>query len=221
MSKINIDHFRLMLITQGSSPKEIEHEINAFLKGGGRWVQLRMKEQSHDVVQTMADRIAVICKSYGAIFVVNDYSHVAMSQYVNGVHLGKGDMSIQEARTLLGPDKIIGATANSLQDIQLHVAQGADYVGLGPFRFTTTKKNLSPTLGLSAYIDIIQKLKDLNMFIPVVAIGGITLQDVDDLLGAGVNGIAVSGSICQAPVIQLATKAMVNQLKYSLQDINS
>jgi len=221
MAKINTIHFRLMLITQGLSLKAIEHEVNAFLLGGGRWVQLRMKEQPQDVVQSVSHRIAAACKSYGATFVINDYPHIAMNQFVSGVHLGKNDMSVLEARALLGSDKIIGATANSLQDILLHIAHGADYVGLGPFRFTTTKKNLSPTLGLIGYGDIIQKLKDLTQIIPIVAIGGITFQDVDDLLGAGVNGIAVSGAICQARDIQLATEVMLNRLKYSLQDINS
>lgn len=219
--KIDRTHFSLMLITQGSSPKEIEHEVEAFLKGGGRWVQLRMKERPFEQVQAVAEKIALMCYDFGATFIVNDFSYIAMNQSVAGVHLGRHDMSVQAARALLGEDKIIGATANTLDDILLHIANGADYVGLGPFRFTTTKSNLSPTLGLDYYREVIQQLKLYDRSIPIVAIGGIKLEDVGDLMAAGVDGIAVSGAICRASDQQQATTLLLNKLTQTFQSTNN
>lgn len=219
--KIDMTHFRLMLITQGSSPKEIEHEVEAFLNGGGKWVQLRMKEQPFDLVQAVAEKIALRCFDFGATFIINDFPYIAMHQYVAGVHLGKNDMTVLEARNLLGNHKIIGATANTLQDIQLHIASGADYVGLGPFRFTTTKKNLSPTLGLDYYWEVIQQLKIYGRSIPIVAIGGIKLEDVKELMATGIDGIAVSGAICQASDQQQATIQLLNELNQTVQSTNN
>ena len=95
----------------------------------------------------------------------------------DGVHLGKLDMPIKEARERLGKDFIIGGTANTFEDIRQHAADGADYIGCGPFRFTTTKQKLSPILGLDGYHSILTQMREKGITIPVVAIGGITRED--------------------------------------------
>jgi thiamine-phosphate pyrophosphorylase len=102
-------------------------------------------------------------------------------------------MDIPEARRILGTGKIIGATANTFEDILTHVSNRADYIGLGPFQFTTTKQKLSPILGLDGYHSILQKLKRQQIEIPIYAIGGITAANVAPLMETGIYGIAVSG----------------------------
>jgi thiamine-phosphate pyrophosphorylase len=116
----------------------------------------------------------------------------------DGVHLGLSDMNIAEARAILGKTKIIGATANTFEDIIYQINSGCDYIGLGPFQYTKTKKNLSQILGLEGYHSIITQLKDSQIEIPIYAIGGITLENVNALMETGIHGIAVSGIITQS-----------------------
>ena len=107
-------------------------------------------------------------------------------------------MPIAEARKILGNNFIIGGTANTFENIRMHYKAGADYIGCGPFRFTTTKKNLSPILGLKGYADIVSQMRKENINLPIVAIGGITKEDIPSLMGTGITGIAISGSILRA-----------------------
>ena len=142
--------------------------------------------------------IGRLCRSYGATFILDDRVEMVEALGADGVHLGKNDMPVHEARALLGPDKIIGATANSFDDIRMAVAAGADYIGLGPFRFTTTKAKLSPVLGLEGYADIMQKCRLEGINIPIIAIGGILADDMAQIMATGVSGVAISGAILNA-----------------------
>lgn len=168
------------------------------LEGGCRWIQLRMKDASDDEVRKAAAEIQPLCKAHDAIFLLDDRVELAKELKADGVHLGKNDMPVDEARRVLGEEFIIGGTANTFDDIERLASQGADYIGCGPFRFTTTKKNLAPVLGLEGYRDIIAKMEDAGIDLPVVAIGGITADDIDDILATGVRGIALSGTILRA-----------------------
>ncbi|WP_431214292.1 thiamine phosphate synthase [Puia sp. P3] len=123
---------------------------------------------------------------------------VASEVKAHGVHLGKQDMPVGAARKILGEDVIIGGTANTIEDIREHRRQGADYIGLGPYRYTTTKKNLSPILGLDGYRRIMRELRQEQLSIPVVAIGGIEMKDVGQLFDAGLHGVAFSGMLVHA-----------------------
>ena len=168
------------------------------LEGGCRWIQLRMKDASDDEVRKAAAVIQPMCKEHDAIFLLDDRVELAKELKADGVHLGKNDMPVDEARRVLGEDYIIGGTANSFDDIERLARQGADYIGCGPFRFTTTKKNLAPVLGIEGYREIIKKMEEAGIDLPVVAIGGITADDIDDILATGVRGIAVSGTVIRA-----------------------
>ncbi|MGM9702594.1 MAG: thiamine phosphate synthase [Prevotella sp.] len=168
------------------------------LEGGCRWIQLRMKDASDDEVRKAAAEIQPLCKAHDAIFLLDDRVELAKELKADGVHLGKNDMPVDEARRVLGEEFIIGGTANTFEDIERLASQGADYIGCGPFRFTTTKKNLAPVLGLEGYRDIIAKMEDAGIDLPVVAIGGITADDIDEILATGVRGIALSGTILRA-----------------------
>lgn len=168
------------------------------LEGGCRWIQLRMKEASEAEVEAEAIRVRDLCRKYGATFIIDDHVALAKKVQADGVHLGKNDMPIEEARRILGDAFIIGGTANTFEDVKRHWQAGANYIGCGPFRFTTTKKNLSPILGLEGYRQILQQMKAAGIILPVVAIGGITYEDIPDILQTGVSGIALSGSILRA-----------------------
>ena len=107
-------------------------------------------------------------------------------------------MPVDEARKLLGAEYIIGGTANTMDDVERLYKAGADYIGCGPFRFTTTKKNLSPVLGLDGYRDIVNNMRRKGISLPLVAIGGILPSDVREIMNTGVSGIAVSGAVLNA-----------------------
>lgn len=168
------------------------------LEGGCRWVQLRMKEATEAEFMAAAAEIGRLCKEHGATFVLDDHVEWVEKTGADGVHLGKNDMPIDEARKILGNDKIIGGTANTFEDVERLYRQGADYIGCGPFRFTTTKKNLSPVLGLEGYQHIVDQMKSHGINLPIVAIGGILESDIKSILATGISGIAVSGGILNA-----------------------
>lgn len=168
------------------------------LEGGCRWVQLRMKEATEAEFMAAAAEMGRLCKEHGATFVLDDHVEWVEKTGADGVHLGKNDMPIDEARKILASDKIIGGTANTFEDVERLYRQGADYIGCGPFRFTTTKKNLSPVLGLEGYQHIVDQMKSHGINLPIVAIGGILESDIKSILATGVSGIAVSGGILNA-----------------------
>ena len=172
--------------------------VRIALEGGCRWIQLRMKDSSQEEILSIAKEVLALCREYEATFIIDDHVELAKQIKADGVHLGKSDMPIAEARRILGKDFIIGGTANTFEDVLDHHKAGADYIGCGPFRFTTTKKNLSPVLGLEGYRRIVWQMKEAGIHLPIVAIGGITEADIPELMQTGVNGIALSGSILRA-----------------------
>ena len=172
--------------------------VRIALEGGCRWIQLRMKDSSQEEILPIAKEALTLCREYEATFIIDDHVELAKQIKADGVHLGKSDMPIAEARRILGKDFIIGGTANTFEDVLGHHKAGADYIGCGPFRFTTTKNNLSPVLGLEGYRRIVWQMKEAGIHLPIVAIGGITEADIPELMQTGVNGIALSGSILRA-----------------------
>lgn len=172
--------------------------IRLALAGGCRWIQLRMKDCADDEIIPVAKQVKELCLEYGAKFVIDDNVEIAKLLDLDGVHLGKNDMPVAEARILLGENKIIGGTANTFEDVERIYQDGADYIGCGPFRFTTTKKRLAPILGLEGYRSITSRMKSAGIDIPMVAIGGIKAGDIKDIMQTGVDGIALSGSVLNA-----------------------
>ena len=189
---------KLHYISQGNTVEEQLHNIHKALDNGCHWIQLRFKNQNALEVFTLAEAVKMLCKEYLATFIINDNVHLVKQLDADGVHLGLSDMKVEEARLILGTTKIIGGTANTFEDVFQRTAEKCDYIGLGPFQFTTTKQNLSPILGLEGYRLIIQQMKIKNIQIPIYAIGGITLENVQSLMETGIQGIAVSGLITQS-----------------------
>lgn len=203
---------RVQYVSQGNTPAEHLLNIKTVCGQGVDWVQLRLKNITADTYIETAGIAKGICEKYGAKLIINDNVDVAFQIGADGVHLGKTDMSCREARKILGVGIIIGGTANTLEDcIQLY-DEGVDYIGLGPFCFTTTKKNLSPILGIEGYQEIMRGLSTLAVSIPVIAIGGIQVSDVMELLKAGVHGIAVSGALTNTKNVKEAVENFQRQL---------
>lgn len=168
------------------------------LCGGCKWVQLRMKNATDEEFISVGHKILHLCRSHQATFIVDDRVHLVNELGADGVHLGKNDMPVDKARAMLGKEKIIGGTANTFADIQKLAAHGVDYIGCGPFRYTTTKQNLAPLLGLKGYETLLKQMEESQIHIPLIAIGGIMRDDIPDLIKIGVDGIAISGAILNA-----------------------
>ena len=197
----------LQFITHFTERYSYLDSVRIALEGGCKWIQLRMKETSTEEIIPIAKEAKAMCHKYGATFIIDDHVELVKQIEADGVHLGKNDMPIPEARKLLGRNYIIGGTANSFEDVQKHYENGADYIGCGPFRFTTTKKNLSLVLGLEGYQRIVSQMKEAGINLPLVAIGGITRDDLPSLMQTGITGIALSGSILRAesPIQEMKT----------------
>ena len=179
--------------------------IRLALDGGCRWVQLRMKDASiHDFLR-IGKEVRRLCDSYQATFILDDHVELVRELGADGVHLGKKDMPVAEARKTLGNDCIIGGTANTFDDVKRHYEASANYIGCGPFRFTTTKQGLAPVLGLEGYRSIIAQMSAEGIDLPMVAIGGITAEDIPAIMQTGVSGIALSGAVLRAadPVAEM------------------
>jgi len=189
---------KLQYVTPQPYGEEFFADLEKALDGGIDWVQLRMKDLTYNEMTFIGIRVRELCNKKGATFIVNDHVDLAAMLGADGVHLGLNDMPVSRARKLLGAGKIIGGTANTYHDLKIHFNDGADYVGVGPLRFTDTKKNLSPVLGLEGYRKIVTYCNADQIAIPIIAIGGIVPEDVRPLISEGVFGIALSSAIAQS-----------------------
>ena len=203
----------LQFITHSSENITILEEIENVVAGGCKWVQLRMKDAEKEEIKEVARKAKEICKKNDVILVVDDYVDIAKELELDGVHLGKNDMPVDEARKLLGEEFIIGATANTFEDIEALRHTDIDYIGLGPFRFTSTKKNLSPVIGIDGYAEIMRRKAESSINLPIVAIGGICYDNINDIMDTGISGIAVSGSLINAKNMTEETRKMISLLE--------
>ena len=206
----------LQFITHTNEQYGYLSSAEAALHGGCRWIQLRMKEADDEEILAVARPLRELCRQYGATLILDDKVHLVGPSGADGVHLGKQDMAPDEARRILGEKAIIGGTANTFADIERLVACGVDYIGLGPFRFTQTKKKLSPILGLEGYRSLLQQCRDKGYTTPVVAIGGITTDDIPALMRTGIAGIALSGTILRAEDPAAETKEIITCIKNNI-----
>ncbi len=189
---------RLQYISQGQTYREQLSNIQQVLDAGCTWIQLRFKQADNSTLTALAEDVKKTCDAYKAVLIINDHVQIAKVIDATGVHLGLNDTTVLEARQLLGSQKLIGGTANTLNDVAMRLGEDCDYIGLGPYRYTTTKNNLSPILGIKGYCHIMAELQRLNVGIPIYAIGGIEATDVPLLLDAGIYGVAMSGAITNA-----------------------
>ena len=207
----------LQLITDSPTPAGTLRQATDAMRGGCRWVQVRMKDADDATVALTVAKVCDAAREYDATVIVDDNVAVAASTPgCAGVHLGKNDMPPAEARKILGHNAIIGATVNSLDDIMSVDTEIVDYVGMGPYRFTSTKKNLSAILGCDGYSHILAEARKQGFALPVVAIGGITPDDVEALMQTGITGIAVSGAINHAANPVEATRLFIKAIQQNI-----
>ncbi|WP_333596484.1 thiamine phosphate synthase [Chryseobacterium flavum] len=198
---------KLQYISQGNTRQEQELHIRKALDNGIKWVQVRWKNAPENELINLCEISKQLCSEYHSVCIINDHVQIAKEIDADGVHLGLNDSSIEEARLILGENKTIGGTANTLSNVIRRINETCDYIGLGPLRFTTTKEKLSPVLGFEGYRNIVEGLKDKSIEIPkIFAIGGVASEDILPLQQIGVYGVAVSGLITRQP-------AIINELK--------
>jgi thiamine-phosphate pyrophosphorylase len=185
---------KLCVITDTNIQKKYSHiEIAEMaVQGGADIIQVRDKTMpSSELVET-AIAIKKICDKAGALLIINDRVDIAMLSNADGVHLGKEDIPVKEARKLLG-NRIIGATANRLEDAKKSVKAGADYIGFGHIYSTQSKFKSTSPVGIKGLIEILNYIR-----IPVIAIGGIDLSNAGEVKNTGVHGIAVIGCVAKS-----------------------
>lgn len=198
---------KLQYISQGNTLQEQEFYIRKALDNGIKWVQVRWKDAPENELISLCEISKQLCSEYQSVCIINDYVQIAKEIDADGVHLGLDDCSVDEARLILGENKIIGGTANTFSDVIRRIKESCDYIGLGPLRFTTTKEKLSPVLGFEGYRKIIDGLREQSIDVPkIFAIGSVTLEDILPLQESGIYGVAVSGLITKQP-------AIINELK--------
>lgn len=211
-AKAIASNFSLQFVTDGKDVEETVAQVRDAVKGGCRWIQIRMKGKSTREYDLAVDAVRDLCEQKSCTLLVDDNVDTAARKDI-GVHLGKDDMSTPQARNIIAPSAILGRTANNEDDlIDLENAPDVNYIGLGPFRFTQTKRKLAPVIGLEGYALLMESKRLRGSHKPVVAIGGITPEDVAPLLATGVDGVAVSGAIAHASDRVEATRRFVNEI---------
>lgn len=214
---------KLHYISQGTSVKEHLENIQKACASGAELIQLRLKNLSEVVVLEAAKEARAITAHFQTRLIINDYYKIAKEVKADGVHLGKSDTCPTIARKHLYSWQIIGGTANTLKDCQDLISKKVNYIGLGPFRFTITKENLSPILGISGYLTILEELKTKT---PIIAIGGIKKEDISEILNTGIHGIAISGEITKdfnqiRELHKLLDTASSQEQKFDLNNLNN
>ncbi len=183
---------KLHYITQGNSVKEHLENIQKACNAGAELVQLRLKGVSEKKILKAAQEAREITAHFQTRLIINDYYKIAKEVKADGVHLGKTDSCPTVARKHLYSWQIIGGTANTIQDCETLLDKQVNYISLGPFRATKTKTDLPPVLGLAGYTAITDVLKTGT---PIIGVGGITTDDITDILATGISGVAVSRAI--------------------------
>ena len=184
-------------------------QVKKALDGGATFVQLREKNLDREVFLAEAKEIQKLCKEYGVPFVVNDEVSIAKDIDADGVHVGQSDMEAMDVRKILGPDKIIGVSAQTVEQAIIAEKHGADYLGVGAV-FTTGSKDDADDVSDETLKAICEAVS-----IPVIAIGGITKDNVAELAGSGICGVAVISAIFGQKDIQKATE----ELKFSVENM--
>lgn len=206
MALSSIQLHPLMCITQDNLPFSHIEQARRLCDVGAKWIQLRMKHADRATWLSTAADVVEICRAHDAICIVNDSVNVAMASGADGVHLGRNDGDWRDAREKLGPRRILGGTVNNAADAhQAAESDCLDYVGVGPWRFTTNKENLAPILGPDGVAAIVRQLDGL----PAWAIGGIERDDLPGVRAAGAAGAAISSVLFRGGRIEANYRALV------------
>ncbi len=204
---MNTNFERIQFITTETESQSHFDIARKACEAGVKWIQYRNKNASPKKMWEEVLRLKTLCKKFKSTLIINDNPNLAFEAVADGVHLGKEDVTVKEARNLIGNKFIIGASCHNIDDIIQAQSDGANYVGLGPFRFTSTKSNLNPLLGINGFEKIMSDYAKRKLTIPVYAIGGVTVDNVDLLLSMGVYGVAISSAITSSSDWSVAFKS--------------
>jgi thiamine-phosphate pyrophosphorylase len=193
---------RLHYISHEFAPLSQVEQILQVCQAGAKWVQYRSLKKSEAAIREDIAEIANICDDWGTTLIVTDHIHLKGELDIQGFHIDDPGVSIGAIRESLGDEFILGASATNLKQVIQHAQDGADYIGLGPFKPSITKPNTFELLTVEDYNSILQDLKAVNLEVPILAVGGIQLSDVAELFNTGIHGIAISASIYNAPSIE-------------------
>ncbi|MCY6960022.1 thiamine phosphate synthase [Clostridium brassicae] len=202
--------YSLYLVTDRSflNGRGFKECVEQAIEGGVTLIQLREKNISTREFLAIAFQIKEITSKYNVPLLINDRIDIALAVDADGVHLGQSDMPINSARKILGENKIIGISANTLNEALEAESCGANYLGLGPIFYTTSKKDINTPIGLDGLKEITKKIK-----IPCVAIGGINSSNTKEIMESGVNGISVISAILGEEYIKQASEKLNTIIK--------
>ena len=186
-------------LTQDLPHRSHVEQVQLACKAGANWIQYRcLTKNDLDLVKEIHE-IASICDDWGATLILTEHYHLLNQVDAQGVHMEDMKADFKSIREQIGEDKTLGASANSFEDIErIALLNVIDYIGCGPFSITQTKPNTHSLLGIEGYKNIIQKMKKAGIDIPVLAVGGVKITDVEELIETGINGIAVSSAVNHA-----------------------
>jgi len=189
---------KLQFITHDIEQHSHIEQAKIACEAGAKWIQYRCLTKSDDELLKDINVIAELCDDWGATLIVTDHIHLNGKADIQGFHIEDMDADFRQLREELGEAITIGGSSNTVEGLLRIAEEGADYAGFGPFKVTTTKPNNAPLLGLEGYKDAIAILQQQQIELPILAVGGVTLNDIDELLKTGVFGIAASSAINQA-----------------------
>ena len=183
-------------LTQDLPGRSHVEQTRIACKAGANWIQYRCFSKNDEGLIAELHQVASICDDWGATLILTDHYHLLDKVDAQGVHLENMQADFVSIRGKIGEEKTLGASANSIEDIQrIFSSDVVDYIGCGPFNLTTTKANDYPVLGLEGYKRLVETMEMREIDIPILAVGGIKIENTEDLLKTGIHGIAVSAAV--------------------------
>ena len=187
-------------LTQDMTDRSHAEQTQIACEAGANWIQYRCLSKSDEEMIPELHHVAAICDDWGATLILTDHYHLLDQVDAQGVHLEDMQADFEAIREIITDEKTLGASANTFEDLRRIALSGVvDYAGCGPFSVTHTKPNDYPLLGYQGYVEIMEKFNDLGLDLPILAVGGVTLEDVNALMQTGIYGIAVSAAVNLAP----------------------
>lgn len=191
-----IDTFHYL--TQDLPDRTHLEQVEMACEQGAKWIQYRCLTKSDDEMLQELHPIASVCDDWGTTLIVTNHVHLVNQADIQGVHVEDMDADVNKVRAIIGDDKTLGASANTLEQIKNHIKNGADYIGCGPFDITYTKPNNSALWGINGYDLVVKELQKEGLSIPLIAAGGVSLAALDQLMHTGIYGVAVSAAVNKA-----------------------
>jgi thiamine-phosphate pyrophosphorylase len=204
---------KLQFITHDLDHLSHVEQARIVCQAGGKWIQYRCLTKNDDELLADINQIAEICDDWGATLIVTDHVHLNGKADIQGFHIEDMNANFLSLRASLGEAVTIGGSSNTLEGLLRLAKEGVDYAGFGPFAHTDTKPNDFPLLGVAGYEKAMLKLKESEIELPIIAVGGVGVNDVEALMQTGIFGIAVSAAINRAADVEAAYLDFYQQLR--------